>query len=143
MMINLLNPTQGGSVEKVIGLFVVLIVIGLLIFFQYKKCDRIIKCRFSNALIISYSIACVVAMIFVILGSYIILTTEPNIGLIVVAVFMVLLPSVGSIYLAFVPILAIIKMFIGQIRLNLVAMIFSCIALMACITSIIMLIVVF
>ena len=141
-MINLLNPMKGGSVEKVIGLFVVLIVIGLLIFLQYKKCDRIIKCRFSNGLIISYSIACIGAMIFVILGSYIILTTEPNIGLIVVAVFMVLLPSVGAIYLAFVPILAIIKMFIGQIRLNLTAMIFSCIALMACITSIIMLIVV-
>ena len=142
-MINLLTPTKGGSVEKVIGLFICLIIIGLLCYFQYKKCDRIIKSRYSSGLIISYSVASIFAMIFVILGSHIMLTTEPNIGLIVVAVFMVLIPSVGTVYLAFVPILSIIKTALRQLRFNLVAMIFSCLSILSCITCLIMIFLVF
>ena len=142
-MFNLLQPTQGGSVEKVLGLFVCLILIGLLAFFQYKKCDSVIKSRYSNGLIIGYSVAGICATLFCILGSNIILTSEPNIGLIVVAVFMVILPSIGAVYTAFVPILAIVKTLLKQVKMNYPAMIFSCLAIICAITSVVMLIVVF
>lgn len=142
-MYNLLQPTQGGSVEKVLGLFVCLILIGLLAFLQYKKCNNIIKSRYSNGLIIGYSIACICATLFCILGSNIMLTSEPNIALIMVAVFMVIFPSIGAVYTAFVPILAIVKTLLKQVKMNYPAMIFSCLAIICAITSVVMLIVVF
>lgn len=140
-MNNLLQPTKGGIVEMILGRTILVIILGLLAFFTYKKSDHIIKCKFSNALIIGYSVVCSIFSVFVILGAYVMLTSEPNIALIIVAVFMLIFPSAVVLFTCFVPILAIIKTILRKVKLNLVAIIFASIASLGAIASVVLLII--
>ena len=142
-MFNFLASNQNVIFEKFIGLLIVVVLIGFLLFVNYKKCDYIIKSSFSNWLIIFYSIACIILASLVIWGSNIMLTSEPNLGLVIVGVFMVVVPSGGAIYVSFLPILALIKTVLRKSKLKPITIVFACVATLSAIATIIMLFIVF